>query len=92
MRLAEGHRRETFPRRVEQTFGVQTVSTNRFLWSQTLRSKTMDFCVSIIWSAPAMRFCAAQRRATRRRCDKETAAFQLIRVTFPGVTLAIAVD
>jgi len=55
--------------------------------------KTLDFCISIIWSAPAMRFCAAQRRATRLRCDKEeTAAFQLIRVAFPGVTLAIAVD
>lgn len=59
---------------------------------QTLRLKTMDFCVSIIWSAPAMKFCAAQRRATRLRCDKETAAFELIRVAFPCVTLAIAVD
>lgn len=53
-----------------------------------VRLKTRYFCLSIIWNAPAMSFCAAQRRATRLRCDKETAAFQLISGRVAGRNLS----
>ena len=45
---------------------------------------------SAVDGARALR--AAQRRASQVRCDKETAAFQLIQVAFAGITCAFAVD